>query len=57
MSQQQFHSAGQSQEQTQDVTASQVDYEGLDSILDDIDEVLEANAETFVAGFVQKGGQ
>lgn len=29
----------------------------IDSILDDIDEALEANAETFVRGFVQKGGE
>jgi ubiquitin-like protein Pup len=29
----------------------------VDAILDDIDEVLEANAEEFVRGFVQKGGQ
>ena len=29
----------------------------VDAILDDIDEVLESNAEEFVRGFVQKGGQ
>ena len=29
----------------------------VDSILDEIDEVLESNAETFVRGFVQKGGE
>ena len=29
----------------------------IDAILDDIDEVLETNAEEFVRGFVQKGGQ
>ncbi len=29
----------------------------VDSILDEIDSVLEANAESFVQGFVQKGGQ
>jgi prokaryotic ubiquitin-like protein Pup len=29
----------------------------LDSLLDDIDSVLESNAEEFVKGFVQKGGQ
>ena len=28
-----------------------------DSILDEIDAVLEENAETFVRSFVQKGGQ
>lgn len=31
--------------------------ESLDDILDEIDAVLETNAEAFVQGFVQKGGQ
>ena len=29
----------------------------IDSVLDEIDGVLEANAEEFVRGFVQKGGE
>ncbi|MFN8148636.1 MAG: ubiquitin-like protein Pup [Candidatus Nanopelagicales bacterium] len=29
----------------------------IDAILDDIDEALESNAEEFVRGFVQKGGE
>lgn len=29
----------------------------VDSLLDEIDDVLEVNAESFVRGFVQKGGQ
>jgi ubiquitin-like protein Pup len=29
----------------------------LDDIIDDIDEVLEDNAEEFVASYVQKGGE
>lgn len=29
----------------------------IDSVLDEIDGVLEANSEEFVRGFVQKGGQ
>lgn len=29
----------------------------VDAVLDEIDEVLELNAESFVRGFVQKGGQ
>ena len=29
----------------------------VDSILDEIDEVLESNAEDFVKSFIQKGGQ
>lgn len=35
----------------------QVQVNPLDSILDEIDTVLEQNAESFVQGFVQKGGQ
>ena len=31
--------------------------EDIDAILDEIDEALESNAEEFVRGFVQKGGQ
>ncbi len=31
--------------------------EEVDDLLDEIDEVLEANAEDFVRSFVQKGGE
>lgn len=31
--------------------------DSLDDILDEIDSVLETNAQAFVQGFVQKGGQ
>jgi ubiquitin-like protein Pup len=31
--------------------------EDVDAILEDIDDVLETNAEEFVRGFVQKGGE
>ena len=31
--------------------------EDVDSILDEIDEVLEANAEDFVKAYIQKGGE
>jgi ubiquitin-like protein Pup len=31
--------------------------EDVDAILDDIDEALEANAESFVRAYVQKGGE
>ncbi|WP_091604821.1 ubiquitin-like protein Pup [Arthrobacter koreensis] len=31
--------------------------EGVDDLLDEIDGVLENNAEEFVRGFIQKGGQ
>ena len=33
------------------------DPEDVDALLDEIDDVLETNAEEFVKGFVQKGGQ
>jgi ubiquitin-like protein Pup len=31
--------------------------EALDTLLDEIDDILEENAEEFVAGYVQRGGQ
>jgi len=31
--------------------------ETIDDLLDEIDEVLEENAEEFVAGYVQRGGE
>jgi ubiquitin-like protein Pup len=31
--------------------------EGIDSLVDEIDDVLETNAEEFVKNYVQKGGQ
>jgi ubiquitin-like protein Pup len=36
---------------------SQVKDDDVESMLDEIDDVLESNAEEFVKGFVQKGGQ
>ncbi len=41
----------------QETVAKQIQHEGIDSLLDEIDTVLETNAEAFVQGFVQKGGQ
>ena len=38
-------------------TSPQVQTSEIDDILDEIDGVLESNAEEFVRGFVQKGGQ
>lgn len=35
----------------------QRDTSSIDDLLDEIDSVLETNAESFVQGFVQKGGQ
>ena len=47
-------------EQEVTVTAAQTDEQlaaDVDAILDEIDEVLETNAEEFVRSYVQKGGQ
>jgi ubiquitin-like protein Pup len=38
-------------------SSSRVDDDEVDAVLDEIDDVLESNAEEFVKGFVQKGGQ
>ena len=38
-------------------TAEAVDTSEIDDLLDEIDEVLEENAEEFVKNYVQKGGQ
>lgn len=61
MSQQQF-SSGQSRDdqptpESAPAAQAQVPTNDLDSLLDEIDTVLESNAEEFVRGFVQKGGQ
>ncbi|WP_298460047.1 ubiquitin-like protein Pup [uncultured Cellulomonas sp.] len=37
--------------------AAQAQDSDVDALLEEIDEVLESNAEQFVRGFVQKGGQ
>ncbi|MFC0581004.1 ubiquitin-like protein Pup [Micrococcoides hystricis] len=50
-------SAPTEQEQTQHSSAPVTDTAGVDDLLDEIDSVLETNAEEFVKGFVQKGGQ
>lgn len=40
-----------------DVTFTKPNLKNIDSVLDEIDAVLEKNAEEFVKGFIQKGGQ
>lgn len=41
-----------------DVAAQGADIKvGLDDLIDEIDEVLEQNAEEFVKSYIQKGGQ
>ena len=50
-------------EETEAVNTSEVQErvgkltDDVDALLDEIDDVLETNAEDFVKGFVQKGGQ
>lgn len=44
-------------EETVDEQPEVIETSSVDSILDEIDEVLEANAEEFVQGYVQLGGQ
>jgi len=65
------HDTGQNRPQRQNDEADQVESsaetdvaerhekltEDVDAILDEIDEVLESNAEDFVRAFVQKGGE
>lgn len=61
MSQESFSARRESQ--SQDIEQEQVQVNttgtsaGVDDLLDEIDMVLESNAEEFVRGFVQKGGQ
>ena len=45
------HSSATANKDVKNLTAE------LDSLLDEIDEVLESNAEEFVKSYVQKGGQ
>jgi ubiquitin-like protein Pup len=40
-----------------DVTFTKPNLVNIDSVLDEIDAILEKNAEEFVKGFIQKGGQ
>ncbi len=55
------HDSSAEVEEAVETAAATVDKEALDAdvdaILDEIDEVLETNAEEFVRQFVQKGGQ
>lgn len=57
----QRHDENQAQETVQDLSAAamlaQEQADDLDAILDDIETVLETNAEEYVNSFVQKGGE
>ena len=62
MSQQGMTSSGASRAQKSDDAlatprAPQVSTSGVDDLLDEIDSLLEENAEAFVKSFVQKGGE
>lgn len=43
--------------QAEETKTSQKDSADVDDLLDEIDEVLEQNAEEFVRSYVQKGGE
>ncbi len=49
--------AGEDPEEQGGQIQAQASTESIDDLLDQIDSVLETNAESFVQGFVQKGGQ
>lgn len=55
----QVFSGGGDEHDDTELTAGQVQSSvtNLDALLDEIDAVLETNAEAFVQGFVQKGGE
>ena len=55
----QEQAAQQPQEQAVAVDTSQTDgaVDALDAVLDDIESVLEQNAQEYVNSFVQKGGE
>ena len=61
--QKQPRKASDVEESTEEVTESDVAErkealdDDVDAILDEIDDVLETNAEDFVKSFIQKGGQ
>ena len=57
--QQQEQAAQQPQEQAVAVDTSQTDgaVDALDAVLDDIESVLEQNAQEYVNSFVQTGGE
>lgn len=59
MALEQVFAGGGSDEEDTEFAAGQIQAQTshLDALLDEIDTVLETNAEAFVQGFVQKGGQ
>ena len=64
MATQQMHAAGGGGEDNRDnfdasqgAGQAQINTTGTDDLLDEIDALLDTNAEEFVKSFVQKGGQ
>lgn len=58
--QQQIHGAGGGSDEQGEVFEAgqaQINTTGTDDLLDEIDALLDTNAEEFVRSFVQKGGQ
>lgn len=51
------HEEGAETEEVEAKTETEVDDEAIDDLLDDIDKVLEADAETFVSQYRQAGGE
>ena len=47
----------EAQAQPEETPKAEANTSEVDDLLDEIDEVLETNAEDFVRAFVQKGGQ
>ncbi|MEH0146106.1 ubiquitin-like protein Pup [Corynebacterium sp. Q4381] len=45
------------EEQDLEQSQAQINTQGTDDLLDEIDALLDTNAEEFVRSFVQKGGQ
>lgn len=60
MSESRFERGQRAEEETleeEPAKATQADEDDFDSLLDEIDGVLESNAAEFVRSFVQKGGE
>ncbi|MVA75892.1 ubiquitin-like protein Pup [Auraticoccus sp. F435] len=55
----QTHGSSRRDDEPEDVTPARAQQQSgdVDDLLDEIDSVLESNAEEFVRSFVQKGGQ
>ncbi len=58
--QQQIHGTGSGDERTGETVEAgqaQINTSGTDDLLDEIDSLLDTNAEEFVRSYVQKGGE